>query len=101
MEKTEVKDLNLFQKNNRVAIAQSVKRRATGWTAGVRFTTEERDFALFHSVLTRAGAHPAFYPMGTGALSSGVKQPRLQADHSPAYSAEVKKGGAISPCLIN
>jgi hypothetical protein len=36
------------------------------------------------------GARPASYPMGTGALSMGVKRPRREADHSPLSSAEVK-----------
>jgi hypothetical protein len=34
--------------------------------------------------------HPPSYPMGTGALSLGVKQPGCETDHSPASSAEVK-----------
>jgi hypothetical protein len=36
------------------------------------------------------GAHPASYPMGTGALSVGIKRPGREADHSPPSSAEVK-----------
>jgi hypothetical protein len=36
------------------------------------------------------GAHPASYPMGTRALSLGVKRPGREADHSPPSSAEVK-----------
>jgi hypothetical protein len=44
------------------------------------------------------------------ASSPGVKRPGREADHSPPSSAEVKKGGGISPlpphvfmvyCLIN
>jgi hypothetical protein len=35
-------------------------------------------------------AHPAFYPMGTGAPSPEVKRPRREADHSPRTSAKVK-----------
>jgi hypothetical protein len=34
--------------------------------------------------------HLASYPMGTGALSLGVKRPVREADHSPPSSAEVK-----------
>jgi hypothetical protein len=34
--------------------------------------------------------HPASYPMGTWALSLGVKRPGREADHSPPSSAEVK-----------
>jgi hypothetical protein len=31
------------------------------------------------------------YPMGTGALSPGLKRPGREVDHSPPTSAEVKK----------
>jgi hypothetical protein len=34
-----------------------------------------------------------------GALSSGVKPPGLETDHSPPSSAEDKNGGAIPPVL--
>jgi hypothetical protein len=44
-----------------------------------------------YHVQTGSGAHPAFYPMGTGALCQGVKRPGREADHSPPTSAEVKK----------
>jgi hypothetical protein len=37
------------------------------------------------------GVHPASYPVGTGALSPGLKRPGREADHSPPASAEVKK----------
>jgi hypothetical protein len=37
-----------------------------GWTAGVRFQAGARDFSLLHRVQTCSGAHPAYYPMGTG-----------------------------------
>jgi hypothetical protein len=30
-----------------------------------------------------------------GVISQGVKQPRREADHSPTYISEFKKGGAI------
>jgi hypothetical protein len=36
------------------------------------------------------GAHPASSPLGTGVLSSGVKQPGREADHLIPSSAEVK-----------
>jgi hypothetical protein len=47
-------------------IAQSVQRRAMGWTAGIRFQARSRDFSLLHSVQTDFGAHQASYPKGTG-----------------------------------
>jgi hypothetical protein len=54
-------------------IAQSVWRRATGWTAGVRFPVGERDFSLLRSVQTGSGAHPASYPMATEGSFPGGK----------------------------
>jgi hypothetical protein len=53
-------------------------------------------FFLMHSVQTGSGAHPASYPMGTGAISLGVKLQGREADNSPS-NAEVKNGGAIPP----
>jgi hypothetical protein len=40
--------------------------------------------------------HRVAYPVGTGALSSRVKRPGLETDHSPS-SAEVKNGGTVPP----
>jgi hypothetical protein len=37
-----------------------------GWTAGVRFPAGTRHISPLHSVQTGSGAHPAFYPNGTG-----------------------------------
>jgi hypothetical protein len=45
-------------------IAQSVQRRATGLTPGVRFQGGERDFSLVHIIQTGSGAQKA-YPTGT------------------------------------
>jgi len=47
-------------------------------------------FSHYHHVQTGSGAHPASYPSGTGVLSLGVKQEGREANHSPAYSADVK-----------
>jgi hypothetical protein len=69
---------------------------ATGLTARVRFPAVH-DFSLPHSVQTDSGAHPASYPMGTGALSPGVKRLGCEAGHSAPSSTEVKHGGAIPP----
>jgi hypothetical protein len=33
---------------------------------------------------------PNLYPLGTGALSPGVKRPGREADHSPPTSVEIK-----------
>jgi hypothetical protein len=51
--------------------------------------------AYYIMVQTGSGAHPASYPKGTSALSSGLKRPEREADHSPLSSAEVKNGGAM------
>jgi hypothetical protein len=45
-------------------IAQSVQRRATGWTNWVLFPTVQ-DFSLLYSVQTASGTHTASYTMGT------------------------------------
>jgi hypothetical protein len=52
---------------------------------------EESAFSLLHVVQTGSGVHRTSYPMGDGALSSGVKRPGREADHSHPTSAEVKK----------
>jgi hypothetical protein len=70
---------------------------AAGRTAVVRFLAMAGDFSLLHSIKTGFGAHPASYPVGTGALSPEIKRPRHEADHSSPSSAEVKNDGAISP----
>jgi hypothetical protein len=49
------------------------------------------DHSLHHCVQNGSVAHPASYPMGTGALSLGVKRPGREADHSPPSSAELKE----------
>jgi hypothetical protein len=59
----------------RVGIAQSVWRRATGWTARVRIPTVQ-DFSLLHSAQTDSGVHPASYPIGTRGYFPGGKAAR-------------------------
>jgi hypothetical protein len=72
-----------------------------GQMAGVQFLAEARDFFIFHSFKIVSGAHPVSNPMGTWALSPGVKWPRNETDHSPPSSAEVKNDGAIPPIPIH
>jgi hypothetical protein len=68
------------------------------WTTRVQFPADARDFSLLYSVKTGYEAHSASYPMGTwGVTSLGVKRQDREADLSSLPSAEVKKGGAISP----
>jgi hypothetical protein len=65
------------------------------WTAGVRFTAEERDFFLF-SITPRPALGPTQLPIQCilGALSRGKAAGR-EADHSRPSGAEVKNSGAI------
>jgi hypothetical protein len=44
-----------------------------------------------------SGVHATSYPMGTGALSPGVKRPGCESDHSPPTSTEVKKIWIYTP----
>jgi hypothetical protein len=50
-----------------------------------------QEFLLLHIVQADSGVHPICYPMGTGSLSSGVKQPGREVDHSPSNISEAKK----------
>jgi hypothetical protein len=79
-----------------VGIAQTVKRRATSWTAMVRKLTGTRSFFL-NKFQSGSGAHPASYPLGIGAISAGVKRPGREVNHLPLSSAKVKNSGVIPP----
>jgi hypothetical protein len=57
----------------------------------VQFMVGAGNFSLHHCIQNGSGAHPASYPVGTRALSLGVKQLGLEADHSPPSSVEVKE----------
>jgi hypothetical protein len=48
-----------------------------------------KNFRFFMS--STHGVHPASYPVGTGALSPGVKRQGRETDHCPPTSDEVKK----------
>jgi hypothetical protein len=61
------------------------------WTIGVRIQAGAGNFSLRHHVQTGSGDHPASYPIGTEAVSLGVKRPEREADHSPPSSAEVQE----------
>jgi hypothetical protein len=66
----------LVNRNLHLSLHMDKRREAgqlwdTGWTVGVRFPAEARDFHLLHNVQTGAGAHPAFSPMCTGVLFAG------------------------------
>jgi hypothetical protein len=47
----------------------------------VRFPAGVGNFSLHHRVQNGSGAYPASYPVGTRAVSLGVKRPRREADH--------------------
>jgi hypothetical protein len=56
-----------------------------------RFPAGDGNFSLHYRFENGSGTHPASYPMGTRALSLGVKRQGREADHSPPSSAEVKE----------
>jgi hypothetical protein len=49
-----------------------------------------QDLSFNHNGQTGFGVHLAFYPMGTGVLSSGAKWLGHEADHSCSSRAKVK-----------
>jgi hypothetical protein len=64
----EIRTMNTAELNSGIEMkghAQSVKRRATGWTALVQFPAVQYLY-LCHGVQTESRAHPASYPMCTG-----------------------------------
>jgi hypothetical protein len=73
-------------------MAESVYRRATGWTAGVRFPAGVRNFSVLHSVQSGSGSFSLPFN-----VYLGVKRPGHEADHSPPSNAMAKNGGAIPP----
>jgi hypothetical protein len=78
-------------------MAQSVQRRATGWTAGVRFPAGA-SFLPF-SITSRPALRPTqpHIQWVQGALSAELKRLGRDADHSLPSNAEVFNGGAIPP----
>jgi hypothetical protein len=62
-------------------------RLRSGWS-GVRYCVQ-----------IGSGAHPASYPVISGALSLGVKRPGCDADHLPPSSAEVKNAWIYTSIL--
>jgi hypothetical protein len=69
----------------------SVSIVTMGWMTRVKFPARAKRFSLSLHVQTGSGAHPASYPMNTGSFYPEVKRPGCEADHSPPYSAKVKK----------
>jgi hypothetical protein len=92
----------LLMSTKRAGIAQSTYRRATSWTARVRFPAGARYFSLLRSVQPTLGPiQPTRGPIQPtvqwlpGAPSLEVKRPGCEADHSPPFTAEIKNYGAI------
>jgi hypothetical protein len=50
-----------------------------------------------HYLIYNFFCRPAFYSVGTGVLSQGLKGPRREADRASPSTSEVKKRGAIPP----
>jgi hypothetical protein len=78
-------------------MAQSVQRLAMGWTTGLRFPAESRDFSLRHRLQPGSGVHPASYPMDTGVSFLGDKQSRGETDHSLKLARMLRMRGSITP----
>jgi hypothetical protein len=58
----------------RAGISQSLQRLDYGRNdrrIGVRFPAAATDFSLVHNVQIGSGAHPASYPISTGAVCPG------------------------------
>jgi hypothetical protein len=86
--------------HHHAVIAQSVQRRATGWTIGVLgFDSRQGPGIFLFTTVSRTDVEPIHPPIQRvpGALSLGVKQLRREADHSPPFSAKVKE--CVELCL--
>jgi hypothetical protein len=83
---------NLFKR----CYQSQLQRRATGWTAGVRFPAGASGYSLLHIVQTALGPTDPPIKWATGGLFARGSV----ADHSPLPSTEVKNDGAIPPTLI-
>jgi hypothetical protein len=56
-----------------------------------------RIFSFHHNLQTGWGAHTASWPVGTGALCSGVKRSIREDNYSPPSSADVRLYWAVLP----
>jgi hypothetical protein len=77
--------------------------KATGWTAGVRFSGGRGDFNLLRSVQTCFGAHLTSCAIGIEGCVPWDKAERMRADQSPQFNVYIKMMG-LCPishmCLI-
>jgi hypothetical protein len=70
-----------------ISVSIVIRLQADNW---VSIHGKSKDLSLLHHIQTTSGAHPASCPVGTGDSYLTVKQPGLDVDHSPPYSAKVK-----------
>jgi hypothetical protein len=82
----------------RAAVAQTVWRLATGWTAEVGAPVP-----VGSRILTspnrpdRLWGHPVSYPVGPGGSFGGGGRPEREADHSSPVCAVIKKTWIMQP----
>lgn len=62
------------------------------WTgrSGVQFLVGRRDFPVLQNKQTSCGAHRNSHSVGTRVISTGVKQPGCEIDHSHLSSTKVR-----------
>jgi hypothetical protein len=69
-------------------------------TEGTEFKSQYgQEVSLLHIIQTGSWAHPTSHPIGTGALSPGLKRQRCETDHSPPTIPEVKKAWIYTSTL--
>jgi hypothetical protein len=71
----------------------------TGWTSGARFTPGAEIFSSAQCRDRLWGPNKPPIKWVLAILTSEVKRPGRQSDHSPPFNAEVKNGGNIPPLL--
>jgi hypothetical protein len=72
-----------------------VERRATSWTAGVRFPAGVSDFYLLNRAQTSFEANLVSIQWLSGPLFPGAKRSEREPDHSSLSSVDVLNNGAI------
>jgi hypothetical protein len=77
-----------------IGMAPSVWRKAT---AGVQFPSGGKYFLFSIASRPALGSNQSLIQWVLGAVSSGIKRPGRESDHSPPSSEEVNNGGAVSP----
>jgi hypothetical protein len=58
-----------------------------GWTAGVQFPAEVKEFSILRNILIGCGVHPASYSTGAGGSVPGDKGQGRETEHSLPTSA--------------